>query len=135
MRLQHWGVVLAIVAAGACGSRTANQPNQGGRQTDPSILTADELWNTSESNLYDFIRAKRPMWLRAQKPTTIRRDAEGGTVVYLDNIRLGGLEMLRQFAPNSVMAVRYFSPSAAQARFGTGHLNGAIQMSSRRQTQ
>jgi hypothetical protein len=33
------------------------------------------------------------------------------------------------------MAVRYFSPSAAQARFGPGHLNGAIQLSSRRQTQ
>jgi hypothetical protein len=135
MRLQSWVAVSAIVVAGACATSTAKQPNQGGGpQTDNSLLTADELWNATESNLFDLIRVRRPMWIRSQRPTTGRTAAEGGLVVYLDEFRLGGLDMLRQIAPNSVMAVRYFSPSAAQARFGPGHLNGAIQLSSRRRT-
>ena len=134
MRLQYGIIVLAAVAL-ACGTSTASQRDRaGGRQTDNSVLTADELWNATETNLFDLIRARRPMWMRSQKPTTIRADGDPGMIVYLDNVRLGGLEMLRQFAPNSVMAVRYFSPSAAQARFGPGHLNGAIQLSSRRRT-
>ena len=86
----------------------------------------------NESNLYDFIRARRPNWLTSVKPTTIRPDRESGLVVYLDNTRLGGLDALRQLTPHAVMSVRYFGPSSAEARFGPGHLNGAIQVSTRK---
>jgi len=46
----------------------------------------------------------------------------------VDGTRFGNIETLRQLVPGIAQAVRYYSPSEAEARFGPGHLNGAIEV-------
>ena len=50
-------------------------------------------------------------------------------IVYVDGVRYAaGIESLRMFPIRSVASVRYFSPGNAEARFGPGHLLGAIEV-------
>ncbi len=90
------------------------------------MLTADEIQSVSAPTLYDVIRIRRPRWLTRARPTAFRGDRQVDLVVYLDNVRFGGPDALRQITPRSVGSVHYLSPSQAEARFGQGHMNGAI---------
>ena len=127
MKLRSWSVTIgALTIIGACAAGTGSSETRA--QADNSVITATELRQAVESNLLDYIRAHRPMWLQRARPTAIRPDRESEVVVYLDNTRMGGPETLREFAPSSAMLVRYFTPTSAHSRFGPGHLNGVIQM-------
>src|SRR5439155_36991 len=65
---------------------------------------------------------------RLAPPPPPRPEAEGDVVVYLDQSRLGGPETLRTIQVNAATAIRHYSASEAEARFGPGHLHGAIQI-------
>lgn len=116
----------ACASAGGGAARTA-------QQHDPNIISSEELRGVSASNLFDAIRTLRPQWLSSRSPTMIRPQAEGSIVVYMDRVRYGELEMLRQIPPGDAESVRYYSPSEAEGQFGAGHLQGAIQVVTKRQ--
>jgi hypothetical protein len=117
-------------ATGAGGGTTSDRPAPSLRHNS-NVITADELSRIAATSLDDAVRALRPGWLR-NAPSTIRPDAEGTVVIYLDHVRLGGPESLRQINPMQVSEVRYYSPSEAELRFGTGHLHGAIEVTTAR---
>src|SRR5437763_258094 len=96
------------------------------RSTD--IVTQEELGRVATaSTLYEALHALRPGWFR-RNPTTLRPQTEGDVVVYVDQSRLGGPEALRTLQVNAAVAIRHYSASEAEARFGPGHLHGAIQV-------
>jgi hypothetical protein len=117
-------------ATSAGAGATADRPSPSQRRTG-NVITADELSRIAATSLDDAVRALRPNWLR-NAPSTIRPDAEGTVVIYLDRVRLGGPESLRQINPMQVSEVRYYSPSEAELRFGPGHLHGAIEVTTAR---
>jgi hypothetical protein len=123
-----------ILAASAVGCGSAG----GARQTSAprssaNVLVATDLEKDASTNLYDAIQRLRPEWFRR----ALVRTSTGapGISVYLDNQRAGTLDVLRQFQPNSVASVRYYSASEAQSRFGIDNLNGAIQIVTRDNTK
>jgi len=116
----------ACASAGGGAARTA-------QQHDPNIITSEELRGVSASNLFDAIRTLRPQWLSSRSPTMLRPQAEGSIAVYMDRVRFGDLEMLRQIPLGDAESVRYYGPSEAEGQFGAGHLQGAIQVIVRRQ--
>ena len=77
--------------------------------------------------MFEALHALRPAWFR-RNPTTLRPEAEGDVVVYVDQSRLGGPETLRTVQVNAAVVIRHYSASEAEARFGPGHLHGAIQV-------
>jgi hypothetical protein len=121
---------LAALLVTACASGTAS----GGSNRAPSarrdanVITAEEIGTTAAQTLYDAVRNLRPAWMMRSRPTTLMPQNEGELIVYVDGTRFGNIQSLRQFVPNAVQAVRYYSPSAAEARFGPGHLHGAIEV-------
>lgn len=118
--------VLLLCACG--GSAGRSRPGEPAPARRSDVVTQEELGNVvSSSMLYDALRALRPAWFR-RLPMTFRPDAEGDVVVYLDQNRLGGPETLRTITLASVTLVRHYSPADAQARFGLGHVHGAIQV-------
>jgi len=122
--------VAALVLLWACGGGTRTQA--AGHEPAPArrsdVVTLEELSRlATSSTLYEALRALRPAWFR-RNPTTLRPQSEGDVVVYLDQSRLGGPEALRTIQVTAVTAVRYYGPSEAEARFGLGHLHGAIQV-------
>jgi len=120
--------VVAALALGGCGgagSRAAHEPAPT-RSSD--VVTLEELSRVATaSTLFEALHALRPGWFR-RNPTTLRPEAEGDVVVYVDQSRLGGPETLRTVQVNAAVVVRHYSASEAEARFGPGHLHGAIQV-------
>jgi hypothetical protein len=119
------GLGIALLAGCSSAMQQGGSTNPRG---DPSVIGAAELKDASYSNLYDLIQALRPRWLAG-------RVRSGGWLaqpeVLLDSRQLGGTDALREILPTSVVEVRYYDPSAAQAVFGPEHTNGVIRVRSR----
>jgi hypothetical protein len=47
-------------------------------------------------------------------------------VVYLDGNRLGGVDELRGIGANTISSIAYLDAPSATIRYGTGHTQGAI---------
>jgi hypothetical protein len=117
-------VAASALLLAACAARTgAPSPSR-----DANLITAEEIAGKPGQSLYDVVRALRPAWMMRSRPTALMPQNEGELVVYVDGTRYGNIESLRQFVPTAVQAVRYYSPSDAEARFGPGHLHGAIEV-------
>ncbi len=98
---------------------------------DENVISAEELKDATATNLYDFIRSRRPRWLERNYSAVLRSDRVTTVAVFLDNQEFGGPDQLRQLPVSSAGEVRYYSPSEAQGRFGLGYINGVIQVVSR----
>ena len=131
MNVRAAALLISLPLAWACGSAGSGAARTAPRH-DPNIITSEELQGVSASNLFDAIRTLRPQWMSSRSPTMLRPQAEGNIVVYMDRVRYGDPEMLRQIPPAVAVSVRYYSPSEAEGEFGAGHLQGAIQVVTRR---
>lgn len=119
--------VLLLTSLAAC---TANRGAQG-PSTDTSLITLQEIEDSHQPNLFDVVRAVRPMWLR-QFSTTVQNNQGTGVSVYVDNQRVGGLEVLRDMTTTTATSLRFYTASEAQSRFGLGNLQGVIQVNTAR---
>ncbi|MGH7607999.1 MAG: hypothetical protein ACREME_11735 [Gemmatimonadales bacterium] len=128
LRLPTAGIVVSLLLSSGC-ARAAGEPrDEGAPRRDANLITAEELSQTSVRSLYDAVRALRPAWMMRSRPTALLREQQAELVVYVDGIRFGNVETLRQLTTRGIAAVRYFSPGNAEARFGPGHLMGAIEV-------
>ena len=118
-----YALLLTASASGVSAQTPARKPRR-----DPNLITAEEIATKSAQTLYDAVRALRPAWMMRARPTALMPQNEGGLLVYVDGTRFGNIETLRQLVPGIAQAVRYYSPSDAEAHFGPGHLNGAIEV-------
>jgi hypothetical protein len=95
----------ACAPAGTMGSRDAN------------VITAEELQAVQASNLHDAIQRLRPRWLTVRAPQTFGAGA-GFTriLVYQNQARLGGLEVLRDMGLDTAMWLEYLDRTSATSR-------------------
>jgi hypothetical protein len=117
-------LLLAACASGTGGAGAATPT----ARRDPNVITAEEIRTTPAQTLYDAVRALRPAWMMRSRPTALSQQNQSQLMVYVDGTRFGGMDSLRRLNPGSVQAVRYYSPSSAEARFGPGNLQGAIEV-------
>ncbi len=121
------GALVLVVACGG-GARSGRARGEGAPARSSDVVTQEDLNKVAASpTLYEALHTLRPTWF-LRNPTTLRPEKEGDIVVYLDQSRLGGPEQLRTIQVGNVTLVRHYSPSEAEARFGLGHLHGAIQV-------
>jgi hypothetical protein len=128
-------IVVLALGAGACASSSG--ATTGTRATrSPDVISSADIAATSTGNAYDLINRLRPQWLRTSTigsvsgatPTTF------GIVVFLDNIKLGGLETLRTVDSGSIRTIRYMTPERAATSLpglGQEKISGAIVISTR----
>jgi hypothetical protein len=137
-------VVLAAVSCASGGTSGAAPVSERAPTVSPSgnaaparstasLLIADDLQKADAQNLGDAIQRLRPEWLRRNQTRGASgaggmRTATEALVVWVDNNRAGGAEILAQMQVSSVRSVRYFTPSEARSRFGNGNTGGAIQV-------
>jgi hypothetical protein len=122
-----WLLGILAIVLGGCG--TTQPPERRAHPVDQNLVLGDELRAFGGSNLYDALRSLRPRWFRPQGPRFDPREPEG-PVVYLDGRRFGTLRALGLISVRTVVVARFYSPSEAQGRFGPGHLQGAIDVTS-----
>jgi hypothetical protein len=117
-----------VLTACACSNAT-RQSRDAAPSHDADLIMAEELAGTNGSTAYDAVRQLRPAWIMRSRPTAVMQRNQGQLLVYVDGMRYGaGIESLRLLPIRSVTSLRYFSPGSAEARFGPGHLLGAIEV-------
>jgi hypothetical protein len=123
MLSRAWSFALFVLLAG-CTAGQARRPSE-----DPVkgvVITAEELRGTHAKDAYEAIQFLRPGWLQRRGAYTVGDD--GGIAVYLNSMRLPGVEALREIESGAVTHIRYFDSVAAHFRFGLSHNHGAIQV-------
>jgi len=131
MTIRSWIPALLAFAllASACvspGARYSARP-----RASSDFLSTEELRGvTSSADAYSTIQRLRPHWLRARH-TSLTQDAEVAQV-YVDGIRLGLVEVLREIPLNTISYMEYLDGITATQRFGTDHGGGAILITTMR---
>lgn len=90
-----------------------------------TLVTSEELVDSNRRNVYDFVRAHRPLWLRT------RGTSGAGTatvMAYLDGQLLGPATELQGIPTAIVSQLRYMDGREATTRYGINHGNGAIMV-------
>ncbi len=74
------------------------------------------------------MEALRSNWLRPKGPDSFSSPTR--VQVYIDDNQLGGVETLRGIATSQILAyIRYYDGVAASGRWGLGHGQGVIYVS------
>ena len=120
---------LLLALAIACKS---GGPGSGSRAPAPrtDLITAEELRGGQFRNAYEAIRSLRARWLQSRGTDTFL-GKPGEVQVHLDDVRLGGINSLREIPVIDVAYMQFFDPASASARWGLDHSHGAIYVSTR----
>lgn len=112
----------------------------------PNVLLPDEIASARAPTAWDLLHNLRPAWFVIRGTASFRESARGelsgtgghvtGSVtegieqigVYMDNVRLGGVDELRSLPIDGFIWARFLTASEATARWGSGNVHGAIQL-------
>jgi outer membrane cobalamin receptor len=116
-------VALSAVVV-ACAQRAGIAPASSANDA----ITRVEISRSQAINAYEAIRMLRPSMLRERGKATIRGNDVREPLVYLDNQRMGGISYLRDIPVTEIFEIRYHSAAQAQLKWGSGHVQGVIQV-------
>jgi hypothetical protein len=124
MRALRIRFILALaIVLGACATTAPPGTTVPSRSGD--VVSAGELATVSQLNLLEALRRLRPTWLRVRSRST-------PPVVFIDGIRRGGAEVLRDFRASEAIEIRRRSGTDATTLYGTGVGGGTIEVRTRR---
>ena len=151
LRMVSW--LSAVVAANVIVLPAPAQAQDKKPKRERDVISREELLeaDTKFPDLYEAIKRLRPHFLaqnRGVRTTGVTPGRPGSTmcneriepncsarqggytetlaVVYIDDAKLGDLDVLRGLRTMDIDEVRYRSPTQAMADFGLGHDGGAI---------
>ena len=119
-------LVLALVGLAAAVIACGSAPRRAQASRDRDVVTAAELAAVAGGTAYEAIQRLRPEYLRSRGVLSLDTPTPALPVVYLDDVRAGGLEALHTIRVADVYEIRFYNASDATTRFGTGHPGGAI---------
>ena len=100
------------------------------RRGDRDFIGREEIEQSDARNALDLVKVLRPQWLDTRGVSTFKQAAgEEGIVVYMDNARMGLPDSMGEISLASVRYLRFFNAAQATQRWGSGHLHGAILIS------
>lgn len=125
-----WSVLFLLFGCASSGTAVPGAGVGSERMSDPDFILRDEIVSSNANSAYALVRDRRPQWLQTRGLTTVRQAAgQDGIKVYMDNARLGDLDAMRGVGLASVEYLQFFTAREATQRWGAGHLNGAILIS------
>lgn len=116
-------LTFVMVAVTACATTSGE-----GGSYDPNLITQDEIQASVHENAYDIVQSLRPRWLATRTSMSIRT-GPGSVQFYVDGVRQGSLQSISK---SIIQEIRYFPPTEAQARWGAGHQQGAVEVITRK---
>jgi hypothetical protein len=115
--------VIAVASGVACA---ANQPRPA-RRLDRSVITREQMLGGNFTNAYDAVSALHSIWLR---PRGVDSFVVPSIVwVYVDGIRVGGVDALQSIQPRLVNTIRFYDGASATSRWGVDNGAGVIHVS------
>ena len=120
VRLVALTLLLLAAACATTGGR--------GARTGRDVITRQQMLDNHFITVYDAVSALHSNWLNV-RPNTLTSTQED-VVVYYDATRLGGPDELKNIRVTDVQYVEHLDAVSAQQRYGVGHSQGAILVSS-----
>ena len=127
------GLTVAVSGAACSGATFADTPAAG--EQAPGPWSSNELERTeieargrNDVTAMSLISRLRPAWLRARGPNSFSDPTAQFPIVYIDEVRHGGLGTLYQIPASEIYRIQFFSTSDATTRWGTGHPAGVINI-------
>ncbi|MDE0358423.1 MAG: hypothetical protein OXN92_12800 [Gammaproteobacteria bacterium] len=118
-------LALAVVSACVVGA-----PGPA-RSTSQGDITRPELEQILSESAYQAVEQLRPSWLFYRRTPTIS-NPNPEPAVYVDQAKLLALDDLRSIPVQDVEQIRFLSSRDATTIYGTGHMWGAIVVTTRR---
>jgi hypothetical protein len=98
---------------------------------NPDVISMQEIEATTDAHdAYELVKRLRPLWLTMRGVGSINLPV-AELAVYVNGVRMGGPDALRDIPRTGVAEMRFLRATDATQRFGTGHENGAILVTSR----
>lgn len=127
------GIAVAVLAVSCASSGTQTRSDSEPRQQSRSrnVITLAEIDSSNAADAYQLIQLVRPEWLRTRGAASMQNPSPQPAVAYVDGQHYGPLSSLASFRYGSFKELRYYSPSEATNRWGTGHSGGVVYLSTR----
>jgi hypothetical protein len=104
---------------------------QGGGNASSNVISREELKASDAMTVYDAVIRLRGNFLTARGKTAGREDWSK-PAVFVDGVRYGDIETLRNIPVTTVESVRLYRAWEAQQKFGNGTMGGAIDVTTRK---
>jgi hypothetical protein len=119
------GVLLTLLVAGCAGGKagSANQP-----AGNPRLITVQEIEQSYARDAYELVSRLRPNWIAPRGPQSFQDPTAGQVNVYVEDLRVGGADVLRRIHVSAIDSIEYLNDIQASARFGVAARGGGIIM-------
>lgn len=114
----------------ACAA--ASSPSRPVKSASREVITAAEIVSSRVTDVYQAVLQLRPEFLRKRSAVALPTYQTPQVLVYLDDLRFGGAESMRNIPLARVRQIRYLSPVEADLRWGGRHLAGVIHVTTLR---
>ncbi|MBL0939093.1 MAG: glycosyl hydrolase 115 family protein [Gemmatimonadaceae bacterium] len=112
-------LLLSVALVDACA-----RSGPRGDRVDPNVISREQIVRHGFINAYLAVEALHANWLQSRGTNSFSTPS---TIwVYLDNVKLGGIESLRALTLQQVRYIRHYNPVEATARWGLDHGAGVI---------
>ena len=108
-----------VLLISACSASNSARP-----QGDANIIRRDQVIAGSYQTAYDVVRAIHPNWLVKRSPNNSRTPTS--IWVYVDGSKYGDINWLRNVTGSSVGSIQRIDAGTATTRWGTGHSEGVL---------
>ena len=124
-------LVALLVATSACASKPATG---GAPRGDRNTITRAQIDSRNFTNAMEAVEALHSNWLneRAVSLGVGGIDGVPKKWVYMDSVKLGGIDQLSSVPVTNIILIRYYDGNAATQRFGIDHGQGVIQIVTQR---
>lgn len=122
-----------VLATAACAS-IHSVPREAMPSPDTSrhLLASAELRSVEGLDAFEAIRRLKPSWLTGRGVSTLVAPEREGLKVYLDGMPHGDLRTLKRMSIRTIEEIRLLDSRQATTRYGIGHPDGALEISTRR---
>lgn len=101
------------------------------RSSSRNVISQEELAELpAQLNAYEAVQRLRSTWLRTRGVAGM--GSSQAVMVYVDNVRAGGVDFLHSRPLDGIVELRYFSGTDATTKWGTGVGAGVIELITRR---
>ncbi len=129
---------LSFAFAGCGAPGQFAPPSSGGGS--PDEISREEIASLPDGDAYQIIQQLRPRWVRTRVTGTFGSVAAAGdggdgaiyAVVFVDDMRFGEIDSLRQIRSPEIERIEYINARDATTLYGTGYMAGVIRVRTRR---
>lgn len=122
--------LISCLVLASAGCAHVAKPGAG---RNPNVITAEEIETVRAANAYELISKLRANFLRSRGQNSVLLKQPKEPTVFLDTVEFGPIASLRTIPVSNIAEIRFIEGWDATTKYGTNHVSGVIQITTRLQ--